>query len=1016
MSLNLFDFEYKRLNTAQKEAVDTIDGPVMVVAGPGTGKTQVLALRIGNILKKTDTKADSILCLTFTNSGVKAMRERLRKYIGPEAGKVKIATFHSFGMNIIEKYFLVLGLDEAPKLMDDKDAIALCDDILENNDWEYIRPRGDTARYFRDLKSLISLLKRERLSPENFEKEIKKEIKSIESDPANISSRGVTKGEFKKEVIKKIESLIRTLEAVKFFELYEVSKKEKNVFDYDDVLENLVKIVEESDDALEAIKVEYQYVLIDEHQDSSGVQNEFLETVWGEVEQPNIFVVGDDRQLIYGFGGASLEYFENFKHTFGKAKLITLVENYRSTQKILDLSHKLLKSSLVEEKLKSNIKENHSLKLVEADYPRDEILAVAIEISARGGPASGGKDKIDFNDMAILVPKNRHVRSTMTILRDMGIPVAQGEAIHFFDTTEAQALIRVLKILANPENGIALSASFFDKHSGVSPIKAYEFIRDNNMREFSLLSIKEEKNTLFDGNNEINNWIQKLKSWLSLTSELNLYSLIQKMGSEFLLEDVKGHEELTLRVEVVRTMLHLVLMQIEKTPKLTLKEFLEFIDRIESYGENIPLAVFSKDEGVRVLTLHGSKGLEFDFVWIAHMDERSFSGSRKGGFSVPESIEEKVVKKDQEVQKRELYVAITRAKRFCTVSYALHSYTGFDQELAQVVADIEENFEKENSKETEEKILAHNPKAYVEKIEIKKEALSLTELKEIVKRDYEDRKMSVSLLNNFFECPWKWYFRNLLQLPEPKSESLEFGNIIHGSIDMILKLNKKPTKIEIENIIKEQIKKSAFGTERKQEEFLKLGFNVISKWVENRLGEINKNIENEQSVSVSDNRFPNLNIYGKIDLIEHLPARNAFSIVDTGGDKENEKGNVRVTDFKTGNPRKKSDIEKIDDEGRMSGYMRQLAMYSYLLITNKKWNVNVTESRLEFVEAKKEIESFYNTVITSEQIDMIVRDIQDYNELLKTGQWTERPCNFNSYGKPNAVCEYCKMAEIYNQY
>src|SRR3989338_4663697 len=121
MSESIFDIEYKKLNKAQKEAVDTTDGPVMVVAGPGTGKTQVLALRIGNILKNTDTKADGILCLTFTNSGVKAMRERLRKYIGPEAGKVKIATFHSFGINIIEKYFPVLGLDEAPKLMDDKD-------------------------------------------------------------------------------------------------------------------------------------------------------------------------------------------------------------------------------------------------------------------------------------------------------------------------------------------------------------------------------------------------------------------------------------------------------------------------------------------------------------------------------------------------------------------------------------------------------------------------------------------------------------------------------------------------------------------------------------------------------------------------------------------------------------------------------------------------------------------------------------------------------------------------------
>ncbi len=154
---------------------------------------------------------------------------------------------------------------------------------------------------------------------------------------------------------------------------------------------------------------------------------------------------------------------------------------------------------------------------------------------------------------------------------------------------------------------------------------------------------------------------------------------------------------------------------------------------------------------------------------------------------------------------------------------------------------------------------------------------------------------------------------------------------------------------------------------------------MVSKWAESRLGEISLNRENEQSVSVSDERFPHLNIYGKIDLIEKL-------------DKEN----VRVTDFKTGGVRKKTDIEKIDEEGRMSGYLRQLAMYSYLITQNKKWKVDVRESRLEFVEAKDSKEYFYNTVISREQISMIRKDIADYDELVKTGEWVKRPCNYNS--------------------
>ncbi len=971
----IYEKEYKKLNKAQKEAVDSIEGPVMVVAGPGTGKTQILALRIGNILLKTDTPADGIICLTFTNSAVKAMRERLRKYIGPLASKVRVSTFHSFGLDVIEKYYNVLGLSEQPELMDEKEAIAIYDEILQKPGWEYIRPRGDSSRYFRDLKSLISFLKRERITPDKFESEIKAEISALQDDPSSISGRGESKGELKKEVQKKIEGLNRTLESLKFYIEYETVKKEKNLLDYDDILESLVFIMEESDEAKNYVKENFLYVLIDEHQDSSGVQNEFLSKVWEDEEKPNIFVVGDDRQLIYGFGGASLEYFENFKSKFGKAKLITLVENYRSTKKILDFSHSLLQSSISEEKLKSNLKENHELRLVEAFYPRDEIILAALEIKNKI------KNGDDANDIAILVPKNRQVEGAITILKDMDIPVSAGTSVNFFDVPEAVSLVRVLKIITSPKDSAMLGASFFDPLSGISPLKAHEFIRDNKMRDFSLVNAALQKDNLFDGESEVNIWINKLRTWLN-DSNLSPYSLIQKIGAEFLLDTAKTHEELLTRVEVVRTMLHLVLRQIEKNPKINLAQFLAFLSRVEEYGENIPLSIFSPNEGVKVLTLHGSKGLEFDYVWIAHMDEQSFSGSRRGGFSLPESAKEKSEKKEEIVSKRELYVAITRAKRFCTISYALKSYSGGDQMLAHIVADLHENFIKQTASETEKLILKNDPKFYVGSPDEKsKKHIGLLELQKLVAKDFEDKKVSVSLLNNFFECTWKWYFRNLLQLPEEKSESLEFGNSVHLAVDKILKLNKVPSSKEIEEIINGNMEVGK----------------IIFKWVKNRLGDVAERRQNEQSVSVIDERFPHLSIYGKIDLIENL---------DTG--------NVRVTDFKTGNVKKKSDIEKVDEEGRMSSYLRQLAMYSYLIKQSPKWKMDVSESRLEFLEAKDSKEAFFDRSITEREIDLLIKDIEDYSNLVKNGGWVNRPCNYNSYGK-NTVCEYCKMAEIYTK-
>jgi DNA helicase-2/ATP-dependent DNA helicase PcrA len=179
--MNSFQEAYSKLNKEQKKAVDTIEGPVMVIAGPGTGKTQVLALRIANILKKTDSGPSAILCLTFTRSGVTAMRKRLLDYIGTDANKVIVSTFHGFAQRLIEKHYTLLDFAIPPELLDDTKAVSLIDEILHIRDWEYLRPRGNPATYFSDLKSLISLLKREQLSPSDFKASILYEIENLQN-------------------------------------------------------------------------------------------------------------------------------------------------------------------------------------------------------------------------------------------------------------------------------------------------------------------------------------------------------------------------------------------------------------------------------------------------------------------------------------------------------------------------------------------------------------------------------------------------------------------------------------------------------------------------------------------------------------------------------------------------------------------------------------------------------------------------------------------------------------------
>lgn len=986
------DFEeaYKKLNKEQKSAVDTLDGPVMVVAGPGTGKTQVLALRICNILKKTDTKADSVLCLTFTRAGVEAMQNRLRTYIGNDAQNVTINTFHSFANTLVEKYFEVLDFTYPPKLMDDTESVFLIDEILHNHDWKYIKERKDPSQYFGDLKGLISLLKKERLPPERFLELIDREIASLKDDPSSISSRGARKGELKKEILNKIESLSRTKEVVKFYEIYESEKHDRGIMDYDDVLEYLVKIVEESEDVRADIMETYQYILIDEHQDSSFIQNNFLKAVWGDVELPNIFVVGDDRQLIYGFSGASLSYFEEFAHYFGKAKLITLTENYRSTENILALADSLLASSITKDKLKSNNKKNLKVNLHEYNFPRDEILHIGAMIKNLHEKGE------DLNDFAILVPKNRNVSRACHILEDMGIPTVAEKSISLFDLPESESIVRVLKIINNPNDNVSLVESLLDHTSGIEVFKAHKFIksfkRPDEITIDQLISGTENEN-LFSSTNPISLWGNMLLSWMKISQNERISKTVSIIGNELLIEKSKDHEYLLRNVEVVRSFIHLAIAYEEKNPKSKMKDFVAYIARLIEYHTHMNVASIGLSIGVNVMTLHRAKGLEYKYVFIAHMNEEILMSSKSSAFSLPESMKELLAKKDVETAKRELYVAITRAKEECFISYAKSDESGRNLTLAYIVNDLDKNhFQFKDSIETEKEILKNGVEHFAKKPMVDKESSTLKDVKDFVKQKYPETKISSTLLNNFFECPWRWYFNNFLKLPGIKSKSLALGSAVHSTIEFILKAPKLPDEKDIKEKIISELVREGVDRDVDMKRLGEDGFLAIDGWVKYDYKNIAKDYKTERPISFKDKNFPNLNMYGKVDLTERL-----------------EDGSIVVTDFKTGHSKTSGVIEKLDDEHRLSGYMRQLAMYSYLIRGAE--NKDVSESRLLFLEEKPDDKNYiYKTHVSDEEIDLLVRDIRDYESLLVNGDWVDRRCDFKSYGAKNTKCEYCDLA------
>ncbi len=909
------------------------------------------------------------------------MRERLTEIIGPTAARISVATFHSFGIKLVEEFFLILGLEKPPQLLTDMDKVSLYDDLLENRDWKRLRKRSGGEHSFADLKSLISLLKREQISPEDFTKQVVEEIRQLENDPGSLSSRGQTKGELKSEISTKLEALDRTREAADFYRLYEETKKERNLFDYDDVLENIVTLVQGSEEVRATLEERYLYVLVDEHQDSSGAQNEFLAAAWAGVEKPNLFVVGDDRQLIYGFGGASLSHFEKFTETFLGTKIIALTENYRSTQTILNVAEKLLSSTLVPGGLCGSFAAKFPVELIEAEYPRDEIIAAGLEIKRKlidGVPAS---------ECAILVPKQAQARTAVMILKDLGLPVVYGGKISLFALPETQSFIRLLRVLASPAEGHLLAPLLLDHVFGVSPLTAHKFLKKSG-KKLTWDDLKKGEETIL----ALSQFLEKMAGEIS---SRDVYSFIQVVATESFLKtslsDERSHRQLLTNIEMIRTMLHLALAQMEKNPHLLLADFVNFLDRMADYGEDIPLAVFSGDQGVEVMTLHGSKGREFDFVWIAHLDENSLMKGKRSGIALPEKLKEKALAKDEATARRELYVAITRAKRFCRISYARSGYSGTDQALAKIVAELPTDLLiRKKAAETEREILATDPLVYISSVPAIISEDVRKEIVDLVRAEFAERPVSVTHLNNFFSCPWKWYFRSFLQLPEPTTESLKFGNVVHGVIEKIIS-GRIAAVTEIAPAVEAELDELHIWNERERQRLQRDAQTVLNRFHQERIDDFCGASAEERITPRCDPDFGLIEVDGQIDAVKELPD-----------------GTLLVADFKTGRVKKKGEIEKKTGEGRLSDMLRQLTMYSYLLGFDLR-RPKVSRSQLIFLEAEKgDKDGLYETTITTEEISLLRKDLTDYVSLLESGQWLDRPCDFKPFGQQKE-CPYCAL-------
>ena len=995
MSADIFKEEYEKLNKAQKEAVDAIDGPVMVVAGPGTGKTKILTSRIANILVKTDTAPESILALTYTTAGVISMRKRLLETIGDRAYRVNIFTFHAFCEHIIKEFSFYFESLEGGRVIDDLERVEIVESIIKKNKFEHLVSFHDEFSFLNKIVDSILAIKKEGLSPEEFIKKLpgwKKDLLSSDDLYYKKDYGESKKGDIKPAEKEKINKKIGKAEELgEIFSLYQKELKKRGLYDFSDmilyVLEELSKNLELKADVQE----KYQYFLIDEHQDTNEGQNTLIEylTDASHLEgKPNLFTVGDEKQSIYRFQGASAETFSRFQNLYKDIHSITLEDNYRSVQNILDGAHSLIvKTKGLENsaRLRANIKEkNEKINVREFSNYKFELLYLAEEIKSKI------KKGIKPGEIAVLYRANKNVSDIKTIFDFYKIPYTIFSKDKVLDDPNIANLVNILRVILNPNDdhhlGKVLFANFLklDAYDSVRILDKFKSLRKEEKKH--LFAIMEDKKTLKeievktpDGFLDFVKVIKELKIESNNQSFPDFFKIfLEKTG--YLKHMILSTDGRTQLVKLDK-FFDEIKKQNETKKNYSIADFIYFVDSFIKYNLDIKSTDPEITEGVSLMTAHGSKGREFENVYIINATRKSWE-SRRGENNISLPIYQ--YDGDIEDERRLFYVAMTRAKSTLNISFGRTDNDGKEHEESEFVKEIDETFKKEEKMKDFEK---ENMDKLASFMNFERRGASLFE-PEYLRRLFFDRGLNVSALNNYIDCPKKYLYKNLIRIPDIYSPSLKYGSIIDHALNKFFDKSKKESRILPKEVLLSDFDKELGKSnlsEKDEEKFKEKGEKALSEYYDEYSQGWTYKVETQFHLerNFELNNKDVLKISGTLDKIEYVD--DLFS------------SNINVVDHKTG----RTFSEKTKEQ--KEGYERQLIFYKLLLTNYDKKEFIVNKSVLDFVEKNKKGKFEQHTLeITQEHLDNLKKEINDCAEDILSMEFLEKGCNKKD-------CEWCQF-------
>lgn len=1023
------------LNEGQAKAVGLIEGPVMVIAGPGTGKTQLLAARIANILHQTDTDPGAILCLTYTEAGTTAMRRRLIEFMGPEGYRIPVNTFHGFCNTVIQENPGLFGGYRDLYAITELDQRTLMKHLLDElpADHRLKRLKGDFYNDVSRLLGLFDTMKREAFSPEDISTAIDRYLEELPQRPGFFYTRKYKEfnaGDPKAAAIEEETRRMDDTRAAAFLLTEWQSRMQAaGWYDFNDMLRWVHDAFDSDEDLLRRYQERYLYMLVDEYQDTSGLQNRILYQLAGFWSDPNVFVVGDDDQAIYRFQGASmaniLEFYERFR-----PQTVMLADNYRSTQVILDSAAALIDQNQLRLNKVLDLEKRliargagdsvPSLppRLLEFDASTSEEYFVASEIRNhldRGVPAA---------DIAVLYRNHAHAENLIRLCQQWGIPVNQQRKENILQDPFILGLLDVLRYLAGElhepfsQEGLLVRILHF-RYFGIPPLDIARLMHFMRVRQDqggssqafrSPLRWRElitNRDLLRDAGvtdpSIILATAENLEFWLKQSHEWTVQTLFEKVLTRGgVLSTILSDPQKRRLLEMVTTFFDFVKSVTAADPTVGLDAVLDMVDEMIAGNIALPYVYHIGDpNGVPFSTVHSAKGLEWRKVFMIACSAKNWSGkSSNRGYKLPDTILPGAADEAQQAEEDErrlFFVGMTRAKEELCISYAKDqrnartSRTSTQDLACKFMMELQDfaglTIESVAIGETNKEIVLES---LLHPLDINPGQLEEAWIREQV----DGFVMSVTALNKYLSCPRAFYYENILRVPAARNMYMGYGSAVHGALEQLFTSNPA-----LDGDVAAQLvaffEKSLYHyrshfTDVEYRNTLEHGRKQLPGYVEDLLPvwqqpekvHIEKNIRN-----VEWEGYP---IKGKLDKIEEYP------------------DGVSIVDYKTGNPergiRSLSPPDPSDPEDPGGDYWRQIVFYEMLVRADKGTGWKVKNGVMEFVEPMR------NGRYVRRQLEVSDEDLQKVTAQMAFAYEGIRRMEF-AKGCHSSGCAWCELMD-----